>query len=95
MCSCLSTPDSARYRNADRAQEMINLYVKAANCFKMAHNWQEAAEAFLEAARLSLQEKSKHDAASYYVDASAAYKKIDPRKAIDCLGKAIEMYTGL
>ncbi|TPP58552.1 N-ethylmaleimide sensitive fusion protein attachment protein alpha [Fasciola gigantica] len=81
--------------NSDRAQEMINLYVKAANCFKMAHNWQEAGDAFLEAARISLQEKSKHDAASHYVDASTVFKKIDPQKSIDCLMRAIEIYTDM
>lgn len=81
--------------SSDRAQEQINLYVKAANCFKMAHNWQEAGDAFLEAARISFSEKSKHDAASYYVDASTVFKKIDPQKSIDCLMRAIEMYTDL
>lgn len=79
--------------SSDRVQEMIGLYEKAANCFKMAHNWNGAGDAFMEAARLSLQDKSKHDAASHYVNASGVFKKVDPQKAIRCLLQAIEIYT--
>ncbi|CAL8098963.1 unnamed protein product [Calicophoron daubneyi] len=78
---------------SDRIQEMIGLYEKAANCYKMAHNWTEAGNAFLECARLSLQEKSKHDAANHYVNASTAFKKDDPQRAIKCLTQAVEIYT--
>lgn len=78
---------------SDRTMEMVGLYEKAANCFKMAHNWTEAGNAFLEAAKLSLQDKSKHDAATHYVNASAAFKKVDPQKSINCLNQAIEIYT--
>nr|CAH8840802.1 unnamed protein product [Trichobilharzia regenti] len=78
---------------SDRTEEMISLYEKAANCFKMSHNWTEAGNAFLEAASLSLSQKSKHDAATHYVNASLVFKKDDPKKAIQCLTKAIEIYT--
>ncbi|KAF5402121.1 N-ethylmaleimide sensitive fusion protein attachment protein alpha [Paragonimus heterotremus] len=72
---------------------MISLYEKAANCFKMAHNWSEAGNAFLEAARLSLQEKSKHDAATHYVNAASVFKKVNPQQSLKCLTQAIEIYT--
>ncbi|CAH8513068.1 unnamed protein product [Schistosoma rodhaini] len=78
---------------SDKTDETISLYEKAGNCFKMAHNWTEAGNAFLEAANLSLSQKSKHDAATHYVNASLVLKKDDPKKSIQCLTKAIEIYT--
>uniref|UniRef100_A0A094ZU68 Alpha-soluble NSF attachment protein n=1 Tax=Schistosoma haematobium TaxID=6185 RepID=A0A094ZU68_SCHHA len=78
---------------SDKTDEVISLYEKAGNCFKMAHNWTEAGNAFLEAANLSLSQKSKHDAATHYVNASLVFKKDDPKKSIQCLTKAIEIYT--
>ncbi|CAH8513903.1 unnamed protein product [Schistosoma margrebowiei] len=78
---------------SDKTDEVISLYEKAGNCFKMAHNWTEAGNAFLEAANLSLGQKSKHDAATHYVNASLVFKKDDPKKSIQCLTKAIEIYT--
>nr|CAX69996.1 Alpha-soluble NSF attachment protein [Schistosoma japonicum] len=80
---------------SDKTDEVISLYEKAGNCFKMAHNWTEAGNAFLKAASLSLNQGSKHDAATRYVDASVAFKKEDPAKAIECLTEAIKIYTDM
>ena len=41
-----------------------------------------------------LQNGSKHDAATNYVDASTCYKKSDPNQAAASLQKAIDIYTG-
>ncbi|KAK4469932.1 hypothetical protein MN116_007433 [Schistosoma mekongi] len=80
---------------SDKTDEIISLYEKAGNCFKMAHNWTEAGNAFLKAASLSLNQGSKHDAATRYVDASVVFKKDDPEKAIECLTEAIKIYTDM
>lgn len=42
----------------------------------MAKNWPQAGRAFCEAANLHAQAGSRHDAATNYVDASNAYKKV-------------------
>ncbi|OON17766.1 Aromatic-di-Alanine repeat protein [Opisthorchis viverrini] len=80
-------------RSGDKIQEMVSLYEKAANCYKMAHNWTEAGNAFLEAARLCIQDKAKHEAATQFVNASTAFKKVDPQRSIECINQAIEIYT--
>uniref|UniRef100_A0A673L435 Alpha-soluble NSF attachment protein n=1 Tax=Sinocyclocheilus rhinocerous TaxID=307959 RepID=A0A673L435_9TELE len=51
--------------------------------------------AFSQAALLYLQMQSKHDAATNFVDAGNAFKKSDPQEAINCLNRAIEIYTDM
>lgn len=84
---------SSMFGKGDSLDEMASLYEKAANCFKMAQNWNEAGGAFMEAARLCLQQKTKHDAATHLINASVVYKKVDPNKSIQCLAQAIDIYT--
>lgn len=78
---------------SNRMDDAIDSYTRAANMFKMSKNWSEAGKAFCGAAALHAKSDSKHDAATKYVDASNCYKKSDPNEAINCLGKAIEIYT--
>lgn len=54
-----------------------------------------AGKAFCEAANLHSRANSRHDAATHYVDASNCYKKVDTQQAVDCLLKAIEIYTDM
>lgn len=63
--------------------------------FKMAKKWTEAGNAFCEAADLHWKLGNKHDSATAYCDASVCYKKGDAQKAVDCLQKAIEIYTDM
>uniref|UniRef100_A0A671KWU5 Alpha-soluble NSF attachment protein-like n=1 Tax=Sinocyclocheilus anshuiensis TaxID=1608454 RepID=A0A671KWU5_9TELE len=51
--------------------------------------------AFSQAALLYLQMQSKHDAATNFIDAGNAFKKSDPQEAINCLNRAIEIYTDM
>ncbi|XP_061432213.1 beta-soluble NSF attachment protein-like [Lethenteron reissneri] len=78
-----------------RLAEACEIYTRAANSFKMAKNWSGAGDAFCHAARLHLQMQNKHDAAVSYVDAGNAYKKADPHEAINCLTRAIEIFTDM
>lgn len=39
--------------------------------------------------------QSKHDAATNFIDAGNAFKKADPQEAINCLNRAIEIYTDM
>lgn len=78
-----------------RMEEACDAYARAANMFKMAKNWSAAGNAFCQAAQLHLQLQSKHDAATSFVDAGNAFKKADPQEAINCLLRAIEIYTDM
>ncbi|XP_062496540.1 alpha-soluble NSF attachment protein [Pezoporus occidentalis] len=78
-----------------RIEEACDTYSRAANMFKMAKNWSAAGNAFCQAAQLHLQLQSKHDAATSFVDAGNAFKKADPQEAINCLLRAIEIYTDM
>ncbi|KAL7838486.1 hypothetical protein AOLI_G00268900 [Acnodon oligacanthus] len=83
------------FGSSSKAEEACDMYVRAANMFKMAKNWSAAGDAFCKAARLRLQIQSKHDAAVNFIDAGNAYKKADPQEAIKCLGRAIDIYTDM
>ncbi|NXB67914.1 SNAA protein, partial [Struthidea cinerea] len=83
------------FGGSSRLEEACECYCRAANMFKMAKNWSAAGSAFCRAARLQLQLQSKHDAASNFVDAGNAFKKADPQEAINCLIRAIEIYTDM
>uniref|UniRef100_A0A671XP86 N-ethylmaleimide-sensitive factor attachment protein, alpha b n=1 Tax=Sparus aurata TaxID=8175 RepID=A0A671XP86_SPAAU len=91
--SCL-TKCVLSYRSSSKLEEACDIYVRAANMFKMAKNW-SAGNAFSQAALLHLQMQSKHDAATNFIDAGNAFKKADPHEAINCLNRAIEIYTDM
>lgn len=80
---------------SNRLDEAVECYQRAANLFKMAKNWPQAGKAFCEAANLHSKAGSRHDAATNYVDASNCYKKSDTQEAVNCLLKAIEIYTDM
>jgi alpha-soluble NSF attachment protein len=80
---------------SSRQDEAVELYIRAANSFKMAKKWNAAGRAFCEAADLHLKNGNKHDAGTAYVDAGNCYKKSDAQEAINQLMKAIEIYTDM
>uniref|UniRef100_A0A3B4ANW6 Uncharacterized protein n=1 Tax=Periophthalmus magnuspinnatus TaxID=409849 RepID=A0A3B4ANW6_9GOBI len=67
------------FGGSSKLEEACDIYVRAANMYKMAKNWCAAGNAFSQAARLHLQMQSKHDAATNYIDAGNAFKKADPQ----------------
>lgn len=75
--------------------DAVELYLRAANLFKMAKNWSEAGKTFCEAANLNSKAGSRHEAATNYVDASNCFKKTEVQEAVNCLLKAIEIYTDM
>ncbi|XP_073178391.1 alpha-soluble NSF attachment protein isoform X1 [Lepidochelys kempii] len=83
------------FGGSSRIEEACDIYARAANMFKMVKNWSAAGNAFCQAAQLHLQLQSKHDAATNFVDAGNAFKKADPQEAINCLIRAIEIYTDM
>jgi len=80
---------------ASKVDEAIECYQRAANLFKMAKKWSQAGKAFCECANLHLKSSSRLDAATNYIDASNCFKKSEPNEAVNCLLKAIEIYTDI
>ncbi|RXN22601.1 alpha-soluble NSF attachment [Labeo rohita] len=83
------------FGSSSKVEEACDLYVRAANMFKMAKNWSAAGDAFCKAAQLHLQVQSKHNAAVNFLDAGNAFKKADPQEAISCFCQAIDIYTDM
>jgi alpha-soluble NSF attachment protein len=78
------------------SNEATDLYVQAANLFKVAQNWSAAGDAFVRAAEIhGSQGDAKHDCASNYSDAGNCYRKVDPQKAVDCFQRTAEIYTDM
>ncbi|TNN66614.1 Alpha-soluble NSF attachment protein [Liparis tanakae] len=69
----------AMFGGSSKTEEACDMYVRAANMYKMAKNWCAAGNAFSQAAHLHLQMQSKHDAATNFIDAGNAFKKADPQ----------------
>ncbi|KAL2095030.1 hypothetical protein ACEWY4_009749 [Coilia grayii] len=83
------------FGSSSTAEDACDMYVRAANMFKMAKNWNAAGNAFCKAARLYSQVDNKLNAAVSFIDAGNAFKKSDPEEAVKCLGRAIEIYTDM
>jgi len=83
------------WMTSSKYEEASELYVKAANLFKVAKKWGEAGKAFLKSADCQIKAQSKHEAATNYVDASNCFKKVDVPESINCLKLAIEIYLDM
>ncbi|KAF5276671.1 hypothetical protein FQA39_LY06475 [Lamprigera yunnana] len=86
---------SSLFGGSAKVEDAIECYQRAANLYKMAKSWGPAGSAFCEAASLHSKAGSRHDAATNYVDAANCYKKSDINEAVNCLLKAIEIYTDM
>lgn len=74
-------------------EEAADLYVKAANLFKMEKKFREAGDAFRSAAKCDLQNGSKADAASNLTNAANVLRKEFPQESVECFNQAIDLYT--
>lgn len=83
------------FGGSSKVDEGLELYLQAANKFKMAKKWGAAGHAFTEIASLHFKAGSRLDAATNYVEAGNCYKKTDPNEAVNSLLKAIEIYTDM
>lgn len=81
------------FGGSSRIEDAVECYQRAANLFKMAKSWDAAGKAFCEAANLHARSGARHDAATNFVDAANCYKKAHVSEAVNCLIKAIEIYT--
>lgn len=83
------------FGKAAKLEEAADLYIRAANSFKVAKRTRAAGDAFKKAAELHLQLETKHEAASNYTEAAQVMKRDEPRDAVDCYLRAVEIYTDM
>lgn len=76
-------------------EDAIDIYTRAGNMLKMEKEWEQAGQIFNKIGDLHLDLGNKHDAASKYTDASNCYKKCNPPEAVNCLLRAINIYTDM
>ncbi|KAI9022521.1 soluble NSF attachment protein [Hyaloraphidium curvatum] len=82
----------------NKLDEAAELYQKAANRFQLAKKWKEAGDAFVAAAEAQIKLQERDEAASIFVNASKAYKKVSPLgesrpDAVKALQQAVDIYT--
>jgi len=80
---------------ADKYENAADLYMQAANAFRMQKQGKEAGQAFERAAEIQRKELNEpDDAANTLTDAFKSYRKSDPEDAARVLQMAIAHYTG-
>lgn len=80
--------------SAGGKEEAAELFVRAANSFKLAKAWDLTGSAFEKAAAAYESVSDfQYEAASKYADAAKAYKNVDAAKAVAAYQRAIELYT--
>lgn len=75
-----------------KTDEAVDFYEKAANCFKLAKNWERAGSVYTKLANCHLKLDSKHEAASAYVDAANCHKKYSMTEAALSLDQAVNLF---
>jgi len=77
----------------EKYQNAADLFIEAANAYKMARQMTEAGQTFEKAAQIQKDSlKEPDDAANTYIDAFKAYRKDDPQASARCLKYAIDRY---
>lgn len=75
-------------------EDAAELFVKAANSFKLAKAWKRAGDAFMRAGETYESSSDlTYDAASKYNEAAKAYKNVSSEKALAAYEHAIRLYT--
>lgn len=83
------------FGGANKQDEALECYERAANLFKMGKKWSRAGQTFVTLSQHHIKGGNKHEAATNYVNASNCYKKSDPNEAAGCLLKAVDIYTDM
>ena len=85
------------FRGANKQDEALECYGRAANLYKMAKKWSLAGQTFVTIATHHSKVGGKHDAATNFVDAANCFKKSDPKGKMEscysCLYHKISLYT--
>lgn len=74
----------------DEAQE---LYQKAANQFKLAHEWNDAADCYVQYAFMSAKLGMTAEEAQGYVETANCLRKVSPESSLEWYKKAIDIFS--
>jgi alpha-soluble NSF attachment protein len=66
--------------SSSKFEEARDLYVGAANAYKLDKRWKESGDAFSKAAEMAIKADEKDDAANDFWNASKSYKKTNPER---------------
>ncbi|KAJ5072153.1 alpha-soluble nsf attachment protein [Anaeramoeba ignava] len=82
----------AFFGGTKKFEDACDLFIKAANLFKVDKKWKEAAEAFQSAANCQLKLKSTYETASHLISSAICLLKVDKKSAIEMYKQAIDYY---
>ncbi|KAK9479140.1 soluble NSF attachment protein [Lipomyces japonicus] len=88
-----STGPFGLFASSSRFEEAGDLYIEAANAFKIIKDLQSAGRTFEKAAQMQLKSDAKDEAANTYIEAYKSYRKIDPQEAARVLIQALTLFT--
>ncbi|KAF5213193.1 putative alpha-soluble NSF attachment protein [Clavispora lusitaniae] len=75
-----------------RLEEATDLYIQAANAFRLKKDFGSAGSQFLKAADLQSQLNNHNDTANHLIEAYKCFKSVSPADAIDALSRAIHIF---
>jgi alpha-soluble NSF attachment protein len=81
------------FTGGSRVDEAQELYQKAANQFKLAHEWNDAADSYVQYAFCSQKLGMASEEAQGYIDAANCLRKVSPESSLEWFQKGIEMYS--
>eukprot|EP01127_Copromyxa_protea_P007179 TRINITY_DN17094_c0_g1_i1.p1 TRINITY_DN17094_c0_g1~~TRINITY_DN17094_c0_g1_i1.p1 ORF type:complete len:292 (+),score=88.98 TRINITY_DN17094_c0_g1_i1:18-893(+) len=77
----------------DKMEEAADLFIKAANQYKIAKKWSKAGKAFSRASEINLEvSHGTYTAAANYVNAATCYHKENKSEAINCYRSAVKLF---
>jgi alpha-soluble NSF attachment protein len=85
---------SSLFSGGSKLDEAQELYQKAGNQFKLAHEWNDAADCYVQYAIVSQKIGMPTEEAQGYVEAANCLRKVSPDSSLEWFDKAIEMYSG-
>ncbi|KAK6458912.1 soluble NSF attachment protein [Scheffersomyces xylosifermentans] len=75
-----------------RLEEATDLYIQAANQYRLKKEFNQAGNQFLQAAEIQGKLSNHNDAANHLVEAYKCFKGVSPTDAIDALKRAIHIF---
>ncbi|KAK9332815.1 soluble NSF attachment protein [Lipomyces starkeyi] len=81
------------FASSSRFEEAGDVYVEAANAFRLEKDLNSAGKAFEKAAQMQLKSEAKDEAANTYIEAYKSYRKNDPEESARVLIQAITLFT--
>lgn len=74
-------------------EDAAQLFHNSATSFKLAKSWDKAGSLFVKSSKCHIKVDNKYDAANAYVNAAHCYKRTSTPGAINCLNKAVAIFT--